>query len=231
MPFYKSTDILNKQNDNDISFDTESDDYSHLNNRIISTNNECNNSSHNDNDNDTTSVSSEGYCLNVTSPYVNIRDDNTALVTQGSKTRSSATNDESGKIVKWRGDNEYDYSEDSPIKPFKKSSKQMSRHALKYDIPMHLEGSFKKSYKSSDNGRRKKVLKIGSISNYYGYSSTDESTEYESPDEDWYYDPRRTSKWSWLNDYSSIMTDNNSESTITDVPDYKYLLDNKNIGM
>lgn len=107
----------------------------------------------------------------------------------------------------------------------------MSRHALKYDIPMHLEDSYKKSYKSSDNGRRKKVEKIRSISNYYGYSSTDESTEYESPDEDWYYDPRRTSKWSWSNDYSSITTDNNSESTITDVPDYEYLLDDKNNGM
>ena len=105
----------------------------------------------------------------------------------------------------------------------------MNRHAIKYDIPMALEGSYTKSYKSSDNGRRKKVEKVFNIFNY-GYS-TDESSEYESPDEDWYYDPRRTSKWSWSNDYSSITTDNNSESTITDVPDFEYLIDNKNIGM
>ena len=196
------TDVIHKLNDTDISIDTESIDYITSNNASI--------------------------CYSVTSPNVNIMDENTAHVTHGSKTRSSVTNDESC-IVKWRGDNSYDYSEDSPIQPFKKSSKQMNRHAIKYDIPMGLEDSYKKSYKSSDNGRRKKIEKVVNIFNY-GYS-TDESSEYESPDEDWYYDPRRTSKWSWSNDYSSITTDNNSESTMTNLPDFEYLLDNKNIGV
>jgi hypothetical protein len=170
----------------------------------------------------------QDYCHNITSPEADEKDVNTAIVTHGSKTRSITTNDNACKIRKWRDDNNYEESEDSPIQPFKKSSNQMSIHALKCHVPMILEDSYKKSYNNSDGGRRKKVEKVSSLSNYL--YSTDESSEYESPDEDWYYDPRRTSKWTWSNDYSSITTDNNSESTITELTDYDYLKDNNNNG-
>jgi hypothetical protein len=134
-------------------------------------------------------------------------------------------------MIQWRGDNSYEECEDSPIKPFKKSSNLMTQHAIKCHVPMSLEDACKKTYNNSDGGRRKKVEKFSSISNYgnSGYS-TDESSEYESPDEDWYYDPRRTSKWTWSNDYSSITTDSNSESTTTEATDFEYLNDKK-IGM
>lgn len=183
------------------------------------------------------------YCNNVPSPENNDETDgNTAVVTHGSKTRSYTTNDDGSKsysahddgiqAIKWCGYSNYENSDDnSPIKPFKKSSIQMSRHAKKYDIPMMLENQLKKTYSSSDGGRRKKVMNMSHFGNY-GYTgySTDESSEYESPDEDWYYDPRRTSKWTWNNDYSSITTDNNSESTITDASDFEYLKENNKNG-
>ena len=144
---------------------------------------------------------------------------------------SCTTNDSSSsKMLKWRGDNSSTESDSSPNIPFKKSSSKMSRHAVKCYVPMNIENELKKTYKDSDGGRRKKCVKLGDLScfdndiNYksnYGYSTEEEATEYESPDEDWYYDPRSTSKWTFANDYSSINSDSNSKSTISEVTGFE----------
>ena len=94
----------------------------------------------------------------------------------------------------------------SPLHLFKKSSKSMSRHSRKW---LGLCPSPTK-YKDSDNGRRKKVEKISELS-IFGFS--DDKTEYESPDEDWFYDPRAKCKWNWENDYSSLASTSNDDAT------------------
>jgi hypothetical protein len=147
------------------------------------------------------------------------KDGNTAIVTYGSKTKSLISIDNDSKKIEWRsGCNDTDV-EDSPIVPFKKSSNKMSRHAIKCMVPMAFEAANRKTYNHSDGGRRKKVVNIRTFGDL-GYS-TDESSEYESPDEDWYYDPRRTSKWTWANDYSSVTSHISSESTIENTVDYE----------
>jgi hypothetical protein len=157
------------------------------------------------------------------------KDTNSAVITHGSKTMCLSKTDDESKMINWRGDSSYQHDvNDSPILPFKKSSSNMSRHAQKCFVPMMLEDALKKTYSNSDGGRRKKVISL-SKSGYSGYS-TEESSEYESPDEDWYYDPRRISKWTWSNDYSSITSENNSESTISEITNYKFCNDKRNVG-
>lgn len=98
----------------------------------------------------------------------------------------------------------------SPLHLFKKSSKSMSRHSRKWlglcPTPT--------TYKDSDNGRRKKVEKISELS-VFGFS--DDETEYESPDEDWFYDPRAKCKWNWENDYSSLASASNDDDATSSI--------------
>ena len=102
--------------------------------------------------------------------------------------------------LSWHGDSNSDRSI-SPMHLFCKTSKSMSRHSRKW---LGLCPS-PKVYRNSDNGRRKKVENIS----FFGrYDFSDEDTQYESPDEDWYYDPRSKSKWNWENDYCSLASEN-----------------------
>lgn len=105
--------------------------------------------------------------------------------------------------ISWHGDSNSERSI-SPMHLFRKSSKSMSRHAQKW---LGLCPS-PKVYRNSDNGRRKKVEKIS----FFGrYDISDDETEYESPDEDWFYDPRSKSKWNWENDYCSLASNNDDD--------------------
>lgn len=112
--------------------------------------------------------------------------------------------------VKWTGDEVNDPN--PPQVPFKESSNLMNRHAERYlQQPMNLV-----YHKDSDGGRRTKVVNISFPFNdeYDGYNSSE--AEYESPDEDWYYDPRQISKWKWETDFTSVNSDYDSSSTKSD---------------
>jgi hypothetical protein len=120
-----------------------------------------------------------------------------------SKSRNESIIADSNEEIAWHGDSNSDCSI-SPMHLFRKSSKSMTRHSLKW---LGLCPS-PTVYKNSDNGRRKKVEKIS----FYGMCDiSDEETEYESPDEDWYYDPRSKSKWNWENDYCSLASNSNDD--------------------
>lgn len=94
----------------------------------------------------------------------------------------------------------------SPIRLFRKTSESMSRHAIKWlgQCPSP------NVYRSSDNGRRVKVPDM-SVFGRCGWS--DDESEYESPDEDWFYDPRNKSKWTWENDYCSLASNSTGSSS------------------
>ena len=107
--------------------------------------------------------------------------------------------------VNWEGDAIIDPN--PPKVPFKESSDLMNRHSGIYIIKP-------KAYnycKSSDGGRRTKVTETA-----IDVCETTES-EYESLEEDLYYDPRQLSKWKWETDYTSIQaSDSDSSSTKSD---------------
>lgn len=118
-------------------------------------------------------------------------------VSVASRSRNESDVSGNSKEKAWHGDSYSDCSATTPIKLFRRSSKSMSRHSLKWHgmCPSPI------TYKNSDNGRRKRCEKLSEFS-CFDYS--DEETEYESPDEDWFYDPRNKSKWNWENDYCSL---------------------------
>lgn len=81
----------------------------------------------------------------------------------------------------------------------------MNRHA-----ELYIKTSYEtKYYNNSDGGRRTKVVSLPDD------DSSDES-EYESPDEQEYYDPRQISKWKWETDYTSLPSDYDSSSSNSD---------------
>ena len=83
----------------------------------------------------------------------------------------------------------------------------MNRHAEIYVIKPKSYNY----YNNSDGGRRKKVTDTT-----FDVINTSES-EYESLEEDLYYDPRQLSKWKWETDYTSIQaSDYDSSSTKSD---------------
>lgn len=107
--------------------------------------------------------------------------------------------------VNWEGDEIIDPN--PPKVPFRESSDQMNRHAEIYIIKPKSYNY----YKNSDGGRRKKVTDTAC-----DVWDTSES-EYESLEEDLYYDPRQLSKWKWETDYTSIQaSDYDSSSTKSD---------------
>jgi hypothetical protein len=106
--------------------------------------------------------------------------------------------------VDWEGDDSADPN--PPQVSFRKSSDLMSRHAEIYI----KKSMIPKYYNSSDGGRRNKVVNISN-----DIWTTSES-EYESPDEEEYYDPRQISKWKWETDYTSLPSDYDSSSTKSD---------------
>ena len=105
--------------------------------------------------------------------------------------------------VNWEGDDSVD---PNPVQvPFRKSSDLMSRHA-----EIYIQKSMVPRYYShSDGGRRNKVESFKDV-----WSSSE--SEYESPDEEEFYDPRQISKWKWETDYTSLPSDYNSSSTKSD---------------
>lgn len=111
--------------------------------------------------------------------------------------------------VNWTGDEVNDPN--PPQVPFKESSDLMNRHAERYlQKPMNLV-----YHKNSDGGRRTKVVNIPfPFKEYDGYTTSE--SEYESPDEDWYYDPRQISKWKWETDFTSVHSDCDSSSSKSD---------------
>jgi hypothetical protein len=107
--------------------------------------------------------------------------------------------------VNWEGDESMDPN--PPKVPFKESSDRMNRHAEIYII----KPKGYNYYNNSDGGRRKKVTDTA-----FDVCNTSES-EYESVEEDLYYDPRQLSKWKWETDYTSIQaSDYDSSSTKSD---------------
>jgi hypothetical protein len=103
----------------------------------------------------------------------------------------------------WHGDSNSDCNV-SPVRLFRKTSESITRHSLKW-----LGICSPVVYNNSDNGRRIKVPKIS----FFGkFDTTGDSDEYESPDEDWYYDPRNKSKWNWENDYCSLASNSEDSS-------------------
>ena len=105
--------------------------------------------------------------------------------------------------IKWKGDDILDPN--APQVPFKKSSTLMNRHAELY-IEMSIETKY---YNNSDGVRRTKLVSLPDD------NSSDES-EYESPAEQEYYDPRQISKWKWETDYTSLPSDYDSSSSNSD---------------
>jgi hypothetical protein len=106
----------------------------------------------------------------------------------------------------WNGDSSTE--ENNIIRPFRSSSKYMNRHAIKYLGPTPLP----KVYPNSDGGRRHKIV----MSTAFGEEYSTEESEYESPDEEWYYDPRKVSSWNWKNDYCSLASDESDSSDLSE---------------
>ena len=133
-----------------------------------------------------------------------INDINRQVISVTSTSRLQSDCTDNNDDIRWHGDSNSE-SGVSPVRLFRKSSESMSRHSVKWLGKCPSPNV----YRNSDNGRRKKVEKIS----FFGrYDNSDEETEYESAEEDWYYDPRNRSKWNWENDYCSLASNSTDTS-------------------
>ena len=124
-------------------------------------------------------------------------------VTSVSRLQSDCT--DNNEDIRWQGDSNSE-SGVSPVRLFRKSSESMTRHCVKWLGKCPSPNV----YRNSDNGRRKKIEKVS----FFGrYDNSDEESEYESAEEDWYYDPRNRSKWNWENDYCSLASNSTDTSS------------------
>lgn len=135
-----------------------------------------------------------------------INDDNRQVISVTSLSRFKSDVTDNNEDIHWQGDSNSE-SGASPVRLFRKSSESMSRHSVKWLGKCPSPNV----YRNSDNGRRKKVEKIS----FFGrYDNSDEESEYESAEEDWYYDPRNKCKWNWENDYCSLASNSTETSSL-----------------
>lgn len=134
-----------------------------------------------------------------------IDDNNRQVISVTSISRLQSDSTDNTDDIRWQGDSNSE-SGVSPIRLFRKSSESMTRHSVKWLGKCPSPNV----YRNSDNGRRRKVEKIS----FFGrYDNSDEESEYESAEEDWYYDPRNRSKWNWENDYCSLASNSTDNSS------------------